>query len=96
MAKKKQSVDKNVEEIRKILDSKNLVIGTDLTLKNLKSGNVSKVFISSNCPDEVKNELTHCSKLTDAKVIELNQPNDELGVICKKPFSISVLSLLKG
>lgn len=95
MARQK-SVDKSVEEIRKYLDSENLVIGTELTLKNLKLGKVSKVFLSSNCPAELKKDIEYYSGLSKATVVEMKQPNDELGVVCKKPFSISVLSLLKG
>jgi len=96
MAKRKQVLSNEVKEIQSILKSKKAVIGTDKSLKNLKKGKVSAVYITLNCPEEVKEEIKHYSKLSNAKVVELKKSNEELGVICKKPFSISVLSHLKG
>ena len=87
----KEAIDKTITEIKKLLKDKNLVIGTERTIKNLKSGKISKIFISSNCPSIVKADIEYYSKLTNAAVVKLKYPNEELGVICKKPFSISVL-----
>ncbi len=84
-----------VSEIKKALKQGKVIIGTEKTIKNLKLGKVSKVFLTSNCPEEVKKDITYYSSLAKADVVQLKQPNDELGVLCKKPFSISVLSFLK-
>lgn len=83
-------------EIKKLVKTKNLVIGTEKTIKNLKLGKVEKVIVSSNCPEKVFEDLSYYSKLSKAETIRISYPNEELGVICKKPFSISVLSILKG
>jgi large subunit ribosomal protein L30e len=82
-------------DIKKMLKSKKLVIGTEKTLKNLKKGNTSKVYLTANCPKSIKDDIKNYAKLNKAELVELNLPNDELGVICKKPFSISVLSVAK-
>ncbi len=84
----------SLTEFRKLLKSKSLIIGTERTLKNLKRGNVQKVFLSSNCPEKVKDNVNHYISSNKAEVVKLQYPNDELGTICKKPFSISVLALL--
>ena len=86
----------SVTEFKKLIKSKNLLIGTERTIKNLKLGNVERVFLSSNCPQNVEKDLDHYASLSKADIVKLQYPNDELGVICKKPFSISVLALLKG
>ena len=83
-------------EIKKLIKTKNLVIGTERTIKNLKLGKVDKVIISSNCSENVVNDLNYYGALSKAEIVKVSYPNDELGVICKKPFSISVLSILKG
>ena len=83
-------------EIKKFLKSKSLVIGTEKTLKNLKLGKIDKVILSSNCPDKVMQDLSYYAGLSKAETIKVPYLNEELGVICKKPFSISVLSILKG
>ena len=83
-------------ELKKLFKSKSLIIGTERTIKSLKKGGIDKVFLSSNCPENVEKDMNYYASLSKAEVVKLHYPNDELGVICKKPFSISVLSLLKG
>lgn len=86
----------SLTEIKKILKSEDLIIGTEKTLKKLKSGKVQKVMVSSNCPPEVEGDINYYAGLCGAQVYKLEYPNEEIGTMCKKPFSISVLSLLKG
>ena len=86
----------SLKEFRKLLGSKSLLIGTKRTLTNMKKGNIEKVFISSNCPKNVINNLNYYASLSKVDLINLKYSNEELGVICKKQFSISLLSLLKG
>ena len=83
-------------EIKKLIKAKDLVIGTERTIKNLKLGRVDKIIMSSNCAESVVDNLNHYAGLGKTETIKVNYLNDELGVICKKPFSISVLSILKG
>ncbi len=90
MAKKSDSA---LEEIRKLLKTKRLVIGTERTIKAIKTGKLSKVVYSSNCPKDVKSDIEQYCKLGNIDAIDLDIANDELGVICKKPFSISVVGI---
>ena len=83
-------------EIKKLLKSNSLVIGTENTLKSLKLGKIDRVILSSNCPDKVAEDLGYYAGLSNAETVRVSYHNEELGVICKKPFSISVLSILKG
>ena len=83
-------------EIKKLIKSKKIVIGTKRTIKNLKLGKVEKVLISSNCSESMVNDLNHYASLDKTEIIKVNYLNEELGAMCKKPFSISVLSILKG
>lgn len=92
---KKTIVDKNITEIRKILKTENFVIGADRGIKNLKLGRTEKVFLASNCKEEVQEEVEKLAKLSKVEIIVLKQPNDELGILCKKPFSISMFSVVK-
>ena len=82
-----------ITEIKKGIKDKKVLIGTARTIKNLKLGRLQKVFLTSNCPASVKSSVEHYSKLSNCKIEQLDIPNDELGVVCKKQFSISVLGL---
>ena len=67
------------------------IIGTERILKNLKTGKLKKILVASNCREQIKKDINYYAKLADVKVIQLDIPNDEVGLVCKKPFSISVL-----
>ncbi len=84
-----------INEIRDAIKNKKIAIGTDITLKNLKLGKVDKVFVSKNCPKKVVDDIKYYAGLSKIKVVKLPYANDELGVVCKKPFMISVLSINK-
>lgn len=92
---KKVVVLKDIEDIKGALKSDKAIIGTERSIKNLKLGKLAKVYITSNCPADVRSDIEHYSKLAKTEVVALKQPNDELGTICKKPFPISVISILK-
>ena len=83
-------------EIKKLLKAGNVIIGTEKSVKSLKLGRVQKILLSSNCPAGVEKNINYYAGLNDAEIHKLEFPNDELGVICKKPFSISVLAVVKG
>ena len=82
-------------EIKKLIEAKSLVIGTEKTIKNIKLGKVEKVIVSSNCPEQIFDDINHYAEMSKTETIKVSYPNEELVVICKKPFSISVLSILK-
>lgn len=84
-----------MEDIKKLAKENKVVIGTEQTLKSLREGRVSKILLSSNCPDDVKEDIKHYAGLSEVEVAELDIPNDELGIMCRKQFSVSVLGIKK-
>jgi len=78
----------SIAKLREALKGGKVVFGLEKTLKNLKLGKVKTVFLSSNCSDEMREEI----KNYDVEVIELSEPSDEIALICKRPHAISVLS----
>jgi large subunit ribosomal protein L30e len=92
---KKAKKPSSPAEIRKLAESGKLVMGTERAIKQLKQGKVKKVFITSNCPGDVRENVKRYARLSKVEVTELEIPNDELGVICKKPFSISIAGVVK-
>lgn len=81
-----------MDELKKALKEKELVFGTKATLRSLRQGKAKHVLVAANCPKETKEEIKHNAKLTKAEVTELGLPDSEIGMICKKRFSVSVLS----
>jgi large subunit ribosomal protein L30e len=82
-------------DFKKILKTKNLVIGTEKTIKELRLTKLATVFVTKNAPEKIRADVNHYAKLTKTEVTNLKYTNEELGELCKKPFSISVLGVLK-
>lgn len=82
----------SIEELRKDLKTKKPIFGSEKAIKELRTGKLTSVYISSNCKEETKEDILHYAKLSNVKVIELSETNEDLGIICKKPFNISVIS----
>lgn len=80
-------------EIQKLDEENKLIIGTEETLKKLKQGKVSKVYLSSNVDKETEESIDYYCKVFNVEVQKLTQNNEEIGVMCRKPFNISVLSV---
>ena len=82
----------SLELLKKSLKEDKLVYGFTVAIKNLKNGKVSKVFLASNCPEEFKNKLKNYDNI---EIVELKEPNKELSLVCKKKFSVNIISSLK-
>ncbi len=83
------------EEIRKLLTSKKFIVGEEEVLKNVRKNALAKVYVASNAKKELLKDLQKYSGLSGFQVVDTAVPNDELGTICKKPFSISIIGVLK-
>ena len=80
-----------MEDLKKALQENKVIIGADKVLKKLRNGKLEKVYLSSNCPDNLKDDIKHLAKIHKIEVVESKEDNEQLGTICKKQFSISVL-----
>ena len=82
-----------VKEIKKIISENKAIIGTKAVLKGLKLGKIAKIFVTNNCPDSIKEDIDKYAKINKIDVVTIEMFNDELGILCKKSFSISVLGV---
>ncbi len=95
MVSNKDDNKEGMKEIKEKQIQKKLVIGKEKVLKGLKEEKLSKVFLSSNCPDDVKKDLLYYAELVDVPVMVLELNNEELGVLCKKNFFAAAVAVLK-
>jgi ribosomal protein L30E len=61
----------------------------------LKLGKLKTVYITKNAPNDVISEIEGLKEIGELEIIRLEIPNTELGTLCKKPFPISILSIIK-
>ncbi len=91
MAKK---TDQTID-VRKLIATKKVVIGTEQTLKGIRQGEVGQVFVAKNCPKSLRETMEHYKKMSVFEIVVLDMTNEDLGILCKKQFAISVLGVLK-
>lgn len=84
-----------IAEIKKLVKEGKLVVGADKTLKLLKAGALSKIYLAANCPAQLRQDIEHYTGIGEVEVVDTGLQNEELGDICKKPFSIAVMCLKK-
>ena len=90
----KKKTDQTID-IRKLVAAKKVVIGTKQTLAGLRKGNIIQVFVAKNCNEKTKETIDYYHKLNAFEIIQLDVTNEDLGVMCKKQFGISILGVLK-
>lgn len=84
-----------MDEIKQGLKEGKLILGTKRTVKAIRAGGVSKIFLASNCPEVIAEDIEHYCAITEIPVEKLKIDCDELGSVCKKPFYVSVVGIAK-
>lgn len=82
-------------DFTQLIHTKKATLGTEKTLKALKLGKLAKVYVTENCPPLLKQNVERQAQLTQTEIVPLGVPNNELGTLCKKPFSINLLGQLR-
>jgi large subunit ribosomal protein L30e len=84
-----------VSELKKLLKENKLVFGSDEVMKGLRTGRFSKIFLASNSSSQLKEDINSYASVNGVDVVTTSLQNTELGNLCKKPFAITVLGLIK-
>lgn len=82
-------------ELKEALKKNKMIIGTKRTVKALRKEELAQVYLASNCPEVLEEDINHFSSFDSVPVEKLAITCDELGVLCKKPFLVSVVAVLK-
>lgn len=82
-------------EIKTAFESGNILMGARVVAKALKTKNVDSVVLANNCPESVRKDINHYTKISNVKVQEFGGSGKQLGVLCGKPFAIAVLAIAK-
>ena len=92
MAVKTESV-KQILELKELVNSGNAVIGNNKVIAAIKDGSIQRVLLAKNAPQELKDDAKYYANLANIEFVELEQDNEELGVICKKNFFIAIIGI---
>lgn len=81
-------------DILKLITQKKAVIGTKRVLKGLAKHQIKEVLLSKNVAERTRVRIQHYATLDKVKVTNLPENSEELGMLCKKPFTISVIGVI--
>jgi large subunit ribosomal protein L30e len=82
--------------IREKTKEKEVVIGYKNVIKFLKTGKPELVVVADNIPDDKKKMIELNAKISKIQLKEYPKDNVNLGLVCGKPFSVSVLAIKRG
>lgn len=82
-------------DIKDAIKNNKLIIGTKRTVKALKKDELSAIYLASNCPEVLEEDINYFASFDSVPVEKMTVTCDELGVLCKKPFLVSVVGILK-
>lgn len=86
--------DPRVDEIIKALDAKKIALGSKVAVKKLREKKVKKIFLSANIASQMKEDIEYYASLVGVSVEQLTMTNEELSIVCKKPFLINIISIV--
>ena len=82
----------SLADLKNVLKSEKITIGSKEVLRKLRAGEVKKVFLASTCSQIVRNTIKRHASLKKIEVVELTVPSSEVVLMCKKNFPVSILS----
>jgi len=83
-----------LEDVRNAVKENKVILGSSRAIKYLKLGKVKTIVLANNCPETVRKDLEHYTKLTGIKLEKFDGTAKQLGIFCGKPFSIASLAIL--
>ncbi|MEM2110725.1 MAG: 50S ribosomal protein L30e [Candidatus Bathyarchaeia archaeon] len=70
-----------------------VLFGANTVLNSAMTGKAKLIIVASNCPKATRENLDYYCKLSGISLLSYPKTSLELGRICGKPFSISVLAI---
>lgn len=82
--------------IKERIKQDKVIIGYKTVIKSLKSSHPELVVVASNIPDDKRKMIELNTKTSKVQVKEYPNDGVNLGLLCGKPFSVSVLAIKRG
>ena len=79
--------------IRVAVDTGNVTLGSEKSIQGLKLGKGKLIIIAQNCPDDIREDVIHYSKLSQIPVYHYEGTSVDLGSVCGKPFTVATLTI---
>ncbi len=81
--------------IRLAVDSGKVALGVNKVMDSIKHDDAKLIIVATKNKQEILQDIQHLSKISSTKIRMYEGNSMELGAVCGKPFSVSVLSIIK-
>ncbi len=81
-------------ELKLLLKSGKVILGSRKVIKNLKLGKLKLVIIASSLRNDLKEDIRTYAKFSDIPIYEYPGSGKDLGTLCGKPFKISTIGVI--
>lgn len=82
--------------IKEKIKQNKVIIGYKTVTKSLKSARPELVVLAANTPDDKRKMIELNAKISKIQVKAYPKDGVDLGLLCGKPFSVSVLAIKRG
>ncbi|EZQ03087.1 50S ribosomal protein L30e [Candidatus Acidianus copahuensis] len=80
-------------ELRTLLKTGKVILGSRKTIKALKSGKLKAIVIASTLRTDIRSDIIHYAKLSGIPVYEYQGSGWNLGTLTAKPFMVSTIGV---
>jgi len=82
-----------VNQIKEAIKTNRVIFGYKKVIKALKTSELSMIILADNTPERIKKDIMYNSNISRTDVKIFDRTNVELGIVCGKPFPITVLGI---
>jgi len=79
------------DELKRSISTGKVSLGSRSVLREVGLGRAKLVVIASNCPEDLRAEITKLANLSKIPVIRHPKNAVDLGILCGKPFIVSTM-----
>lgn len=83
-------------ELRKAMDAKKVLIGKKSVLDAVERKKATHVYYAKNTPESIKGPLSIRAGMTGVECTALELTNREFGTLLKRPYSVTIIALIKA
>ncbi|MCB9359314.1 ribosomal L7Ae/L30e/S12e/Gadd45 family protein [Candidatus Woesearchaeota archaeon] len=84
-----------VDELKKLAQKETIVFGSNEVLRKLKRGQIKKIFLASNVPADIEEDIRHNAGIAKVEIEVVGMPNDEFGMVFKRVHPVLTMGIAK-
>jgi large subunit ribosomal protein L30e len=81
--------------IRLAVDSGKVALGVNKVMDSVKENKAKLIVVAAKNRADILQDIHHASKISNVKTVTFEGDSMELGAVCGKPYSVSVLSVIE-